>query len=73
MAEPLDLDRILREHGWPTPDEDGDECCEKCGNLWPCLPYRLASELAEARAALQRVQKKTCDRIDCDHKFCGKV
>ena len=58
MAEPLDLDAILREH---QGHETLGGCCRPARvnvpwPTWPCEPYRLASELAEARAALQRVR-----------------
>ena len=71
MAEPLDLNRILSEHAnhFPSSGSGLYECDEQLSGEPTderCLPYRLASELAEARAALQRVRKGQSLRRD----FC---
>ena len=65
MTEPIDIYEIEVEHqGWHFCS--GGYRMTGAPPAPVCLPYRLASELAEARAALQRVRKGQSLRRD----FC---
>jgi hypothetical protein len=54
MTEPLDPAAIMAAHEVSTLDELGNDECDECGHLWPCLPYRLAADAQRWRRGYER-------------------
>lgn len=52
---PLDPAEVMAKHG-SLHDECRSCTCAACGFMWPCVPYRLAADLAAARELEDQVR-----------------
>ena len=75
MAD-LDPRAIMAEHRSNGVNEDGPGCVECSGvgwaDPWPCLPYRLASDLAAEREQTERVRALHDQVFDDETDWCGE-
>lgn len=59
MSTPIDPAQVMAAHERQAGEEVA--WCINCADYWPCLPYLLASELADERAKVQRVEEAVGD------------